>query len=49
MGMIIAAMIVGFGTLAAIGYLVFYKFMSVPPHLTPSRAPELRAAEHDQT
>lgn len=31
MGLVIAAMIVGFGTLGVIGYLVFFKFTSDPP------------------
>jgi len=31
-------MIIGFGTLAAIGYLVFFKFPSDPPHLSHSSA-----------
>ncbi len=40
MGLVIAAMIIGFGTLAAIGYLVFFKFPTDPPHLTHSSAEE---------
>lgn len=40
MGFVIAAMIIGFGTLGIIGYLVFFKFTSDPPHLTQSSAEE---------
>ncbi len=44
----IAAMIVGFGTLAGIGYLVFYKFMSEPPHLSHSSAGGEEGPKQDQ-
>ena len=33
MELVVVGMVVGFGTLGAIGYLVFYKFMGTPPHL----------------
>lgn len=42
MELVIVGMVVGFGALGAIGYLVFYKFMSTPPHLIQGTAENRR-------
>jgi hypothetical protein len=46
MALVIFAMIVGFGTLALIGYLVFYRANA--PHLSEGEAPSETPSEEDQ-
>jgi hypothetical protein len=47
MALVIFAMIVGFGTLALIGYLVFYRANA--PHLSEGEAPpETHSGKEDQ-